>query len=138
MAKTSDNKLIVVGRTQTTAAPGVDRVYVAKINPAGPSVDWELTISLGYSGYGWDVELDAEDNIYLSGTNFVCKLPPDGSITGTFGSITITSTAYGIATPVTPEDTNTQSLSTSTPSISDQGGSFSSSTQSYTSAIQRL
>ena len=138
MAKTSDNKLIVVGRVQTTAAPGVDRVYVAKINPAGPSIDWQLLINLGYSGFGSDVELDASDNIYVSGTNFVCKLPSNGSITGTFGSITITSVAYGIATPVTPEATDTQSLTTSTPSISDQGGSFSISTQSYTSALQGL
>jgi hypothetical protein len=138
MAKTSDNKLIVVGRVQTAAAPGVDRVYVAKINPAGPSIDWQLLINLGYSGFGWDVELDASDNIYLSGTNFVCKLPSNGSITGTFGSITITSVAYGIATPVTPEATNTQSLTTATPSISDQGGSFSISNQSYTSAFQGL
>jgi hypothetical protein len=138
MAKTSDNKLIVVGTLSTTAAPSTDRVYVAKIDPATPSVIWELTINLGYSGGGWDVELDASDNIYLSGTNFVCKLRSNGSITGTFGSITITPTSYGIATPVTPEATTTQSLTTATPSISDQGGSFSANTQSFTSVLQNI
>ena len=138
IAKTSDNKLIVVGTLVTTAASTDDRVYVAKIDPTTPSVVWELTINLGYSGGGYDVELDAEDNIYLSGTNFVCTLPTDGSITGTFGSITITATSYGIATPTTLEDTNTQALTTTTPSISDQGGSFSASTQSYTSVRQSI
>jgi hypothetical protein len=138
IAKTSDNKLIVVGTLRTTAASTVDRVYVAKIDPATPSVVWELTINLGYSGGGWDVHLDANDYIYLSGTNFVCKLPSNGSITGTFGSITITATSYGIATPVTLEATDTLSLTTSTPSITDQGGGFSASTQSYTSVRQSI
>lgn len=136
MAKTSDDKLIVVGLIRATS--GTNSVYVAKIDPTIPSVDWELTISLGYSGFAEDVELDAEDNIYLCGSTFVCKLPPDGSITGTFGAITITATSYGIQTPSSPEDTTSESLSTSTPSISDQGGSFSVANQSYTEAIETL
>lgn len=137
MAKTSDDKLVVVGLLRTTA-DSTNKVYVAKIDPSTPSIEWELTLSLGYSGYAWDVVLDAEDNIYISGTNFVCKLPSDGSITGTFGSIVITSTSYGISTPVTPESTDTQSLGGATPSISDQGGSFSIADQLYTESLQIL
>lgn len=137
MAVTSDNKLIVTGLSLVTS--GTNKIYVAKIDPATPSMVWELEVNIGSSCYGNSIKLDADDNIYISGTGgFVLKLPSDGSITGTFGSITITSVNRGIQTPSTLEDTNTQSLSTASPSVSDRGGSFSVATQSYTETLTPL
>ena len=137
MAVTSDSKLIVTGVSKVTG--GTDKIYVAKIDPTTPSMIWEREVSIGSACSGQSIKLDADGNIYISGTSgVVLKLPSDGSITGTFGSIVVTSVSRGIQTPTTLETTTTQSLSTATPSVDDRGGSFSVATQTYSAALQNL
>lgn len=137
MAVTSDNMLVVTGQSLVTS--GTNKIYVAKINPATPSMVWELEVNIGSACFGSSIKLDAQDNIYISGSGgFVMKLPSNGNVAGTYGPITITSVNRGIQTPATPEQTTSLSLTTATPAVSDQGGSFSVATQTYTSTLQTL
>jgi len=140
-AKTSDNKIIIGGWTRPTSG-SPNQGYLAKIDPSGPSIDWEVLISDSGGASRWinSVKVDDDDNIFAAGYQFMIKLPPDGSITGTYGDLTIQSVSWGLKNLGTNENTDTQSLSTATgPTVGPTYGlSWSIANSGYSETITDL
>ena len=90
----SSDNIIVCGRTDSDGAGGID-FLIAKYNSSGV-LQWDRTLGGSGSDLGNAVAIDSSDNIIVCGrTNsdgaggidvLIAKLPPDGSLTGTYGS----------------------------------------------------
>lgn len=71
--------------------------FIVKLNSSGV-VQWQRTLNAGYRANPYDITVDSNDDIVLTGWyqnisggvqgTFVAKLPSDGSLTGTHGSWT--------------------------------------------------
>ena len=90
----SSDNIIVCGYTGSDGA-GLSDFLIAKYNSSGV-LQWDRTLGGSGSDLGNAVAIDSSDNIIVCGrTNsdgaggidvLIAKLPPDGSLTGTYGS----------------------------------------------------
>jgi uncharacterized delta-60 repeat protein len=117
--------------TGDTSAGGYD-FLIAKYNSSG-TIQWQRTLGGTGGDYPDSIQVDSSGNIYIAGyTNssgagsndiLIAKLPDDGSLTGTYGSFTYSSSSLTAASIT---------LTSSTSSLTDSALSFTSSTSSLT------
>ena len=132
----------------TSVSRGNDAI-IAKYNSSG-TLQWQRT--LANSQYGkideaYGITVDNKGTVYVTGmteTNvvsvfdvkslaFIAKLPPDGSLTGTYGRWTYAASSFTSATSTYATASRTMtstalSLNAATGAMTDSAGSFSSST----------
>ena len=92
----SADNIIVIGDAASDGAGG-DDVLIAKYNSSG-TLQWQRTLGGSDTDIGYAVAIDSADNIIVVGKTrsdgagsddvLIAKLPPDGSKTGTYGSLT--------------------------------------------------
>jgi len=95
VAVDSADNIIVVGRTTSDGAGTYD-MLIAKYNSSGV-LQWDRTLGGSGSDLGYGVAVDSADNIIVTSYTasdgvgsfelLIAKLPPDGSGTGTYGSL---------------------------------------------------
>jgi hypothetical protein len=100
----SDGFLYVMG-THYVNATAVNSIYVAKFDTSG-SAQWQRLISVSSNTINANgFSLDEDDNLLITGNTNVSgvyvalllKLPSDGSVTGTYGSFTISTASPTIS-----------------------------------------
>lgn len=122
-----------------------DGIAITKINSSG-TLQWARYLSPTSSSYGLQphgLSLDSSGNIYISGKTtltatgyddmIVFKLPGDGSLTGTYGSVVYSVFGLTLATSSLGDisgslTASTTSLTSSTASLTEAASSLTSST----------
>ena len=144
VAVDSSDNVYVCGTTRSTSN-GTRYIMIAKYNSSG-TLDWQNTLGGTSQDYGEHIEVDSSDNIYVVGKTqstgqgsndiFVAKLPNDGSLTGTYGSLTYAASTFNGSSPSFTE--GTPSLSSASASLTPFTYNLSISNSSLTSVTTSL
>lgn len=131
VAVDSSDNVYVCGTTRSTSN-GTRYIMIAKINSSG-SLQWQNTLGGTNQDYGEHIKVDSSDNLYVVGSTlstgsgsydmFVAKLPNDGSLTGTYGSLTYAASTFNFSNPSSGYTEGTPSLSSASASLTP--GTFS-------------
>ena len=118
---------------------------IAKYNSSG-TLDWQNTLGGTGQDYGEHIKVDSSDNIYVVGKTqstgqgsndiFVAKLPNDGSLTGTYGSLTYAASTFNGSSPSFTE--GTPSLASASASLTPFTYNLTISNSSLTSVTTSL
>lgn len=141
----SSNNIFIVGRVGAPAGAGNNDCIIVKYNSSG-TLQWQRTLGGTNQEWGTGIAVDNANNIYLAGNVassgagdydcLIAKLPDDGSLTGTYGSLIY---AAAPLTDLTPSLTSsTTSLSGYTPSLTDSSSTLTDSASSLTSSTTTL
>ena len=124
VAVDSSDNVYVCGTTRSYGN-GTRYMMIAKYDSSG-TLDWQNTLGgTADHDYGEHIKVDSSDNLYVVGkvrstgqSNtdiFVAKLPNDGSLTGTYGSLTYAASTFTGSSPSFTE--GTPSLSSASASL---------------------
>jgi uncharacterized delta-60 repeat protein len=128
----SEDNVYVTGYTSAEGA-GDDDFFLAKYNSSG-TIQYQRTLGNNQRNQGFAIAIDAADNLYLGGRDgVVCKLPSDGSLTGTY-VLDGSNWVYQAATLTAA----TSTLGASTSSLVDSAMSLTIGTSSLTSSDTTL
>ena len=114
---------------------------IAKYDTNG-NLLWQRTLAGVSVGYGPEIRLDSQENLYLpvgsisiGGSSNSCigvaKIPGDGSLTGTYGDIVYTTGSLASATPASWASTSTSISSTTSSSTTGNATSTTSALTEY-------
>ena len=143
VAVDSSDNIYVCGTTRSTSN-GNRYMMIAKYNSSG-TLQWQNTLGGSNRDEGEHIEVDSSDNIYVVGRTqsgqgsndiFVAKLPNDGSLTGTYGSLTYAASTFNGSSPSFTE--GTPSLSSASASLTPFTYNLSISNSSLTSVTTSL
>ena len=145
VAVDSSDNVYVCGTTRSYGN-GTRYIMIAKYNSSG-TLDWQNTLGgTADQDYGEHIKVDSSDNIYVVGKTqstgqgsndiFVAKLPNDGSLTGTYGSLTYAASTFNGSSPSFTE--GTPSLSSASASLTPGTYLLTVSNSSLTSVTTSL
>ena len=145
VAVDSSDNVYVCGTTRSYGN-GTRYIMIAKYNSSG-TLDWQNTLGgTADQDYGEHIKVDSSDNLYVvgkvqstgQGSNdiFVAKLPNDGSLTGTYGSLTYAASNFNGSSPSFTE--GTPSLSSAVASLTPFTYTLTVSTGNLTSTTTTI
>ena len=143
LAVDSSGNVYIVGNTRSSMSALSD-VLIAKYNTSG-TLQWQRTLASSgvTNAIGYAASVDNSGNIYVggggaSGKCLIAKLPADGSMTGTYGSFTYSSSSL-ISSTVTMYSRNPgSSVSISAGLLTHASSSLTSSASNLTSSTTTL
>ena len=137
VAVDSAGNIIVMGYTASAGA-GSNDFLIAKYDSAG-TLQWQRTLGGTGSDVGLSVTTDSAGNIIVTGYTtsagaggadfLIAKLPPDGSLTGTYGPFTYQASSLTDAA---------SSLTGASPALSDAASSLTDAASSLTDQAAAL
>jgi len=131
IAVDSNGNVYVTGYTASQGAGGND-VLIAKYSTSG-AIQWQRSLGGLNDDIGRCIAVDPSGNVYVGGgTNFallVAKLPANGGLTGTYGSLVYAATTLTAAT---------RSLTSATRTLTDAATTLVDKSRSLTSATSSL
>lgn len=144
VAVDSSDNIYVCGTTRSIGN-GSRYIMIAKYNSSG-TIQWQNTLGGTSRDEGEHIKVDSSDNIYVVGKTqstgqgsndiFVAKLPNDGSLTGTYGSLTYAASTFNGSSPSYTE--GTPSLSSASASLTPFTYNLTISNSSLTSVTTSL
>ena len=103
MRPLSTGKIVTTGGYRPSGSSKY-RAFVAVIDPATPSVDWQQQIEHTTDSWLTDsVMVDGDDNIILVGDEKIVRMTSDGLTAGTYGDYTVASTSLSFSTSTISE-----------------------------------
>ena len=145
IAVDSSGNFYIVGETTSDGAGNRD-ILIAKYN-SSLEIVWQRTLGGTGADYGYDIAVDARDNVYIVGQTasagegssdiLIAKLPGDGSLTGTYGSFTYASCSLTESNKYYTSDTSNISFD-STPGLSSDNYTFTSNSAGLTTSITAI
>tara|TARA_Y100000994_G_scaffold249493_1_gene261512 strand:+ start:3206 stop:4519 length:1314 start_codon:yes stop_codon:yes gene_type:complete len=145
VAVDSSDNVYVCGTSQSISG-STRYMMIAKFNSSG-SLQWERSLGGSSDSRAERIKVDGSDNLYVAGYTkatgqgnddvFVIKLPNDGSLTGTYGSLTYAATNFTLTTSISTTEADLN-LTGSNGTLTDYAQSLTVSTSSFTSATTSL
>jgi len=121
LATDSLDNIYVIGRQSSQGEGGSD-ILIAKYNSSG-TLQWQRGLGGAYPDIGIGITIDSSDNICITGASqlssgnndiLIAKLPSDGSLTGTYGSLVYYVSTLTGTTPTLTQTTPTLTQTTPT------------------------
>lgn len=145
IAVDSSGNFYIVGQTSSAGAGNID-ILIAKYN-SSLEIVWQRTLGGTGADYGYDIAVDARDNVYIVGQTasagegssdiLIAKLPGDGSLTGTYGSFTYASCSLTESNKFYTHDTTNISFD-STPGLTSASVTFTPNSAGLTTSITAI
>ena len=135
----SSDNVYVVGATNSAGSGGFDFIIV-KYNSSG-TVQWQRTLGVSSNDQGVEIAVDNSGHIYVIGYSddgtgnndfLIAKLPDDGTLTGTYGSITYAASSFTDAESFLTNQSH--SFTSSTSNLPESASSLNDSASSLTSS----
>ena len=141
MTVDGSGNVYITGHTTTAVSVPAD-MLIAKYNTSG-TLQWQRTLGSSTQDIGYGIAVDGSGNVYVGGQVsggkcLIAKLPADGSMTGTYGSLTYAPSSLISSTASLYARNPGSSVSISIGQMTNSSSSLTSSASNLTSSTTTL